>query len=83
MSKRTYIVTYIAADGQTKTDGIVGRNHAAVEKFIERQGGQVLHLDRDEDMLSKAHAFRHDILGIVLFVVAALAVIAFAWYRMR
>ena len=83
MPARTYIVTWVTADGQTKTEGVIGRNHLAVERFIKKQGGKVIHLDRDEVMSRKSHAFRHDVWGVVLFVVIAVVVVAYLWYRRR
>ena len=83
MPARTYIVTWVTADGQTKTEGVVGRNHLAVERFIKKQGGTVIHLDRDEVVSKKSRSFRHDVWGVVLFVVIAVVVVAYLWYRMR
>ena len=83
MPERTYIVTYIAADGQKKTEGVVGRNHLAVERFIEKRGGTVIHLDRDEVTSPKSRTFRHVAWSVALFAIAAMAVVAYFWYRTR
>lgn len=83
MPERTYIVTYIAADGNQKTQTVVGKNHLTVERFIKEQGGTVLHIDRDESEPMTVRPFGHMIKGIVFFVIAALAVVAYYWYRHR
>ena len=83
MSERTYIVTYIAADGNQKTEAIVGRNHSAVERAITKQGGTVLSLDRDESEQMNVRPLRHMVMGILLAVVVAGLMIAYYWYRHR
>ena len=83
MPERTYIVTYIAADGNRKTEAVVGKNHSAVERFIKKQGGTILHLDRDESELTTVRPLRHLIKGFIFFVIAAIAVVVCYWYRHR
>ena len=84
MREHTYIVTYIAADGQSKTESVIGRSHDAVVRFIEKQGGRVVHLDRDDETRSpSSRSVRHDVWAIVLFVLAAIAIVAYWWHKMR
>ena len=76
MFEHTYSVTWITKDGQVKTETITARNHHAIERSITRRGGTMLDIDRDEEeMASKSQRFKHDIIGVILFVIVALAVI--------
>ena len=83
MSERTYIVTYIAADGQKKTASVIGRDHISVVRFIEERGGKVIYLDRDESIPGRSRSLRHSVWAIVLFALAALAVVAYFWHKMH
>lgn len=83
MREHTYIVTYIAADGQSKTESVIGRSHDAVVRFIKKQGGRVVHLDRDEVKSPSSRSVRHDVWAIVLFLLAAIVIVAYWWHKMR
>lgn len=83
MTSHTYIITYETADGRKKTASVVAPNHVAAVRFIEDRGGKVVYLDRDEFRPRKSRAVRHTVWAIVLFTLAALAVVAYFWHRMR
>ena len=83
MTSRTYIITYVASDGQKKTVSVIARNHRDAVRLVEREGGKVVYLDCDEIRPRKSRAFRHTVWAIVLFALAALAVVAYFWHRMR
>ena len=76
-------MTYIAADGQSKTESVIGRSHDAVVRFIKKQGGRVVHLDRDEVKSPSSRSVRHDVWAIVLFLLAAIVIVAYWWHKMR
>lgn len=81
MLERTYIVTWVTADGQTKTASVIARNHQAVERFIKKRGGTLISLDRDEEKAPKTRSIRHAIWSVVFFVVIAVAAVAAYWWR--
>ncbi len=83
MPERTYIVTYVTADSSQKTEAVVGRNHLDVEQFIKKQGGTVLHLDRDESEPTTGRPLWHLVVSVILFIAIALLVVAYYWFRHR
>ena len=83
MSKRSYFVIYIAADGKEKTASISGRSHLAVERFLEKRGGRVIHLELDDVICPKTRSFRNAALAVVLFILVGLAFVAYYWLRAR
>ena len=83
MSTRSYIVTYIAADGSQKTESVVARNHVAVERIIKKNGGTVLHLDREDSEPKNIRPLKHVVEGALLFVAAAILVILYFWYKFK
>ena len=83
MASRAYVVTYSTADGGTRTETVIGRNHRSVERRIGKKGGKILFLDRDESEVTPARSLKNVILSAVLFVLGAALVVACCWYRAR
>lgn len=83
MSKRSYFVIYIAADGKEKTASIIGRSPLEVERFLKKRGGRVIHLELDDAICPKTRSIRNATLSVVLFILIGLAFVAYYWLRAR
>ena len=81
---RAYIVTYVAEDGETKTETVTANGHKAVERQFKCMGRQVLNIERDEDEYKQRVRTPERTVGCILVVLALIAIaIAMYWYRVR
>ena len=67
--KNAYIVTYVTADGERKTETLYGRSHKDVEREVKRSGGNVTALQRDESYAPRTRSKKR-VIGCMVFVVA-------------
>ena len=78
-----YIVTYVTADGTTKTETLSGRNHFEVERQIKVEGGCVRGLEREEGRAEKVRSVGRSFGCITIVVLLVALAVAAYWYRVR